>query len=75
MRKDVERICAQCIACRQVMSKSMPHGLHIILPLPSEPWIDISMDLVLGLIRSKKGRDNVFIVIDRFSKMTLYCMS
>jgi hypothetical protein len=35
--------------------------------VPTEPWVDISMKFVLGLPRSKKGRDSI--VVDRFSKM------
>jgi hypothetical protein len=37
--------------------------------MPTEPWVDICVDFVLGLRRSKKGKDSIFVVVDRFSKM------
>ena len=55
MKRDVQRICEQCIACRKAKSRVQPHGLYVPLPMPTEPWVDISMDFVLGLPRSKKG--------------------
>jgi hypothetical protein len=69
MKRDVERVCARCITCRQAKSSVLPHGLYTPLPVPSAPWVDISMDFVLGLPRSRKGRDSIFVVVDRFSKM------
>ncbi|XP_041004037.1 uncharacterized protein LOC121249393, partial [Juglans microcarpa x Juglans regia] len=70
MKRDVNRICGRCITCRKAKSKVLPHGLYTPLPVPSEPWVDISMDFVLGLPRTKRGRDSIFVVVDRFSKMT-----
>ncbi|KAL5738577.1 hypothetical protein ACOSP7_031338 [Xanthoceras sorbifolium] len=69
MKRDVERICEKCITCRQAKFRVKPHGLYTPLPIPSGPWIDISMDFVLGLSRSKRGRDSIYVVVDRFSKM------
>jgi cytochrome c1 len=69
MRRDVERYIQRCTTCHKAKSRLNPHGLYIPLPIPSVPWEDISMDFVLGLPRTKKGRDSIFVVVDRFSKM------
>jgi hypothetical protein len=51
MKKDVQHICDKCIICRKAKSRTQPHGLYIPLPVPKEPWVDISMDFVLCLQR------------------------
>ena len=57
MKQDTKRICGQCITCKQAKSRVQHHGLYTPLYIPSEPWIDISIDFVLGLPRSRHGKD------------------
>jgi len=66
MRKHVDKHCKSCIAYMRAKSKVQPHGLYTPLPIPSMPWVDISMNFVLRLLSTKKGRDSIFVVVDRF---------
>jgi hypothetical protein len=69
MRRDVVRFVARCTTCQKHKSRLNPHGWYMPLPAPSVPWEDISMDFVLGLPRTKRGHDIIFVVVDGFSKM------
>jgi hypothetical protein len=70
MRSDMECYVPWCTTCNKAKSQLNQHGLYMSLPVPSVPWEDISMNFVLGLPRTKRGRDSIFVVVDRFSKMT-----
>jgi hypothetical protein len=65
----VERLVRRCVTCHKAKSKLKPYGLYTPLPISNNPWEDISMDFVLGLPQTKNGRDSIFVVVDRFSKM------
>ncbi|RDX92442.1 hypothetical protein CR513_25433, partial [Mucuna pruriens] len=58
MKHGVHHICGKCLACNFSKSKVKP----LI--------VDLSMDFVLGLPRSNSGKDSIFVVVDRFSRMT-----
>ncbi|KAG8497231.1 hypothetical protein CXB51_008425 [Gossypium anomalum] len=51
MKWDVEKICSQCLVCKKAKSKVNPHGLYMPLPIPEGPWIDLSMDFILEVVR------------------------
>ena len=69
MFRDVNRFTNRCSTCRKAKSKAQSHGLYMPLPIPYQPWEDISMDFVLGLPRTRNGKDSVFVIVNRFSKM------
>jgi hypothetical protein len=69
MRRDVEKYVLRCVTCHKAKSHLNPHDLYTPLPIPKVPWEDISMDFVFSLPQTKRGRDSIFVVVGRFSKM------
>jgi hypothetical protein len=69
MRHNVECYMSRCTTYNKARSQLNPRGLYIPLPIPSLPWENISMDFVLGLPRTKRERNSIFVVVDHFSKM------
>jgi len=69
MEKDVQDILRRCGACQAAKSHTLPHSLYTPLPVPTLPWVDVCMDFILGLASTQRGKDSIFVVVDRFSKM------
>jgi hypothetical protein len=40
------------------------------LPIPTWKWEDISMDFIVGLTRTTKGYDSIWVIVDRLTKIS-----
>ena len=82
MKKDVAQYVASCLTCQQVkfeyqrlsqkdygqVNKSCGTGLLQELPLPEWKWERITMDFVVGLLKTQKGHDSIWVIVDRLTK-------
>ena len=49
LRRDVVRFVERCRVFQEAKGKASNAGLYLPLPIPTQPWSDVSMDFVLGL--------------------------
>nr|GEX65191.1 putative reverse transcriptase domain-containing protein [Tanacetum cinerariifolium] len=52
--------------------KAYNTSLYMSLHVPKSPWIDISINIVLGFPRTQRKVDYVFVIVDRFSRMAQF---
>jgi hypothetical protein len=69
MRKDVNKFMNRCRIFQHTKGRRYNTGLYQPLPVLERPWDAVSMDFVLELPRTQRGRDSIFVVVNRFYKM------
>ena len=65
----VEKIVNRCVTCHKVKMLGNNVGLYTSFPIPIAPWEDVSMNFIVGLPRTQRGKDSILMVVDGFSKM------
>lgn len=68
LKQAVEDFVRQCSICQHAKHEhTKPPGLLQPLPIPTEPWQDLTMDFIEGLPCSE-GYKVIMVVVDRFTK-------
>ncbi|GJT01268.1 retrotransposon protein, putative, ty3-gypsy subclass [Tanacetum coccineum] len=69
MKQDVARFVAKCLTCQQVkIEHQRASGLLQPLDILTWKWDQIFMDFVMGLPRTFKNNDAIWVVVDRSTK-------
>ena len=77
MRREMEQYLRNCHVCKRAKAFwDVYNGLLQPLPIPKRPWVDLTMDFVVGLPKSQgydgKQYDAILMVVDRLSKERHY---
>ena len=69
MKREIAKYVSECDICRRVKASHLkPAGTLQPLSIPKWKWEDISIDFIVGLPRTQKGYDSIWVVVDRLTK-------
>ena len=69
MKRDIVDYVSRCLECQQVKAvRQRPTGLIQPLPISKWKWEDIMMDYVIGFPRSNRGKNAIWVIVDRLTK-------
>lgn len=70
MKIEIARYIARCDVCQQVKVIHLKSaGTLQPLSIPGWKWESISMDFIVGLPKTSKGYDSIWVIVDRLTKL------
>jgi hypothetical protein len=70
MNRDIAEYVALCDTCRRVkLEHQRPVELLQPLKVPKWKWEEIGMDFIVGLPRTQKGYDSIWVIMERLTKV------
>jgi hypothetical protein len=73
MKIEIARYVARCDTCRRVKAiHTKTAGPLQSLPNPTWKWEDISMDFIVGMPKTAKGFDSIWVIVDRLTKIAYF---
>ena len=69
LKRDVVEFVLRCLVCQRVkVEHQKPAGLLQPLPIPTWKWEHVTMDFIVGLPRTKRKHDAIWVIVDRLTK-------
>ncbi|WVZ63432.1 hypothetical protein U9M48_013066 [Paspalum notatum var. saurae] len=69
VKREITKYVFECDICQRVKANHLkPVGMLQPLALPTWKWEDIHMDFIVGMPRTEKSYDSIWVIIDRFTK-------
>ncbi|XP_074265877.1 uncharacterized protein LOC141588329 [Silene latifolia] len=69
MKKEVAEFVSKCLVCQKVKGEhKRPQGKVQSLSVPGWKWESISMDFIVGLPKTQKGNNMIWVIVDRLTK-------
>jgi len=73
MKRDIKQFVAECEVCQRQKGETVASpGYLQPLAIPTETWLDVSMDFIEGL-PSSQGKTTILVVVDRLTKYAHFC--
>nr|GEX54901.1 RNA-directed DNA polymerase [Tanacetum cinerariifolium] len=63
LKRDVGAFVKRCVVCQEGKGNAQNTSLYIPFPVPESPWVDMSMNFMLGLPRTQWEVNYVFVVV------------
>jgi len=70
LKRDVAEHVAICDTCQRVKAEHQrPAGLLQPMKIPEWKWEEVGMDFIVGLPRTQRGFDSIWVIVDRLTKV------
>ncbi|WMV24882.1 hypothetical protein MTR67_018267, partial [Solanum verrucosum] len=73
MKKDIACFVVKCTNCQQVKAEHFePEGLSQDIDIPTWKWEDVNMDFIVGLPRTRRQHDSIWVIVDRMKNSAYF---
>jgi hypothetical protein len=70
MKREITRYVSECDTCQRVKANLLRPAENLEpLSIPEWKWGNICMDFIVGLSRTSRGYNSIWVIVDRLTKL------